>query len=354
MIFTLSWKNCVSTFLSWKDPQHGHVKPQMQAKKELDEFLQTNLANKIIESTVPSICTKESCILGIDEAGRGPVLGPMVYAIAYYPRSEEAVLSTLKFADSKELTEASREKLFESLQTSENGFRDLGYISKVISPNMISNSMLRRKKYNLNALSHDTAIDLIKRVELKGIKIGHIYIDTVGPAAKYKEKLEKFFPNYVFTVAEKADSKYPIVSAASVCAKVKRDRIVKNWVYLEGKSLLLDTFNLGSGYPADPETKQFLSDCIDPVFGFPTLARFSWSTITKALEKGACKCDFNEPKDDGEDPNQLTKRQNNFKKFFQKKPVQSPARTSNTVRKNRTNADVFLESLSISRVVSLT
>lgn len=325
----------------------------MQAKKELEEFLQTTLANKIIESAVPDICTREPCILGIDEAGRGPVLGPMVYAIAYYPRSKENILAKLKFADSKELTEANREKLFESLQDPDSGYKELGYISKVISPNMISNSMLRRKKYNLNALSHDTAIDLIKRVESKGVKIGHVYIDTVGPAAKYKEKLERFFPKYVFTVAEKADSKYPIVSAASVCAKVKRDRIVKNWVYLEDNSLLLDTFNLGSGYPADPETKQFLSDCIDPVFGFPTLARFSWSTITKALEKGACKCDFNEPKDDGENPNQLKKRQDTFKKYFQKNPTKSAAQANNiVVSKTRTNADVFLESLSLSRVAS--
>ena len=40
----------------------------------------------------------------------------------------------------------------------------------------------------------------------------------------------------------------------------------------------------GSGYPADPYTKQFLSKCMQPVFGFPTFVRFSWSTIPKMLK----------------------------------------------------------------------
>lgn len=116
----------------------------MQAKKELEEYLNDTLVNKLIESKVPEACKKVECILGIDEAGRGPVLGPMVYAVAYYPKGSESVLAKMKFADSKELTETNREKLFEALQTKEGGFQDLGYNIKIISPNMISNSMLRR------------------------------------------------------------------------------------------------------------------------------------------------------------------------------------------------------------------
>lgn len=108
---------------------------------------------------------------------------------------------------------------------------------------MIVNTTLR-KKYNLNLLSHDTAIDMIKKVEASGIQIVHVYVDTVGNAIQYKDKLSKFFPKYQFTVTEKADSKYAIVSAASVCAKVVRDRIVKNWKFAECPSLHLDAFNL--------------------------------------------------------------------------------------------------------------
>lgn len=116
----------------------------MQAKKELDEYLNNSLVNKLIESNVPESCKRHPCILGIDEAGRGPVLGPMSYGIAYYPQKDENVLARMKFADSKALTETAREQLFEALQTKEGGFQDIGYLIKIISPNMISNSMLRR------------------------------------------------------------------------------------------------------------------------------------------------------------------------------------------------------------------
>lgn len=198
---------------------------------------------------------------------------------------------------------------------------------------------------------------MIRSVEAKGISIAQVYIDTVGPALKYKEKLQKFFPKYSFTVAEKADSKYPIVSAASVCAKVMRDRIVKNWRYPECDSLHLDAFETGSGYPADPDTKKFLEDSIDPVFGYSTLARFSWSTITKALDKGGCKCDFNEPDEEDEDPKARERQQQMFKSFFVKRyagPSKSAAQTKLVAEriepKTRTNADVFLGERSLSRV----
>lgn len=116
----------------------------MQAKKELDEYLNDTLVNKHVESKVPKVCKQVPCILGIDEAGRGPVLGPMTYAIAYYPQKGEDALNSMKFADSKTLTESTREKLFESIQTGTGGFDDLGFMIRIISPNMISNSMLRR------------------------------------------------------------------------------------------------------------------------------------------------------------------------------------------------------------------
>lgn len=206
-------------------------------------------------------------------------------------------------------------------------------------------------------MSHDTAIDLIRTIESHGIKISHIYIDTVGPASAYKEKLQRFFPKYIFTVAEKADSKYPIVSAASVCAKVMRDRIVKNWRYPECDSLHLDSYSLGSGYPADPETKKFLETSLDPVFGFPTLARFSWSTITKILDKRGIKCNWNDESDE-EDPKALVKQQNMFKNYFKKA---GPAAKTATVKsapkpqvipqKPRTNADVFFEDRNLSRIL---
>lgn len=116
----------------------------MQALEGLNDYLSDSLVNKLVESNVPDVCKRTPCILGIDEAGRGPVLGPMSYAVAYYPKKDENLLSSMKFADSKSISESTREKLFESLQTQDGGFREIGYIINIISPNMISNSMLRR------------------------------------------------------------------------------------------------------------------------------------------------------------------------------------------------------------------
>lgn len=203
----------------------------------------------------------------------------------------------------------------------------------------------------MNALSHDTAIDLIKAVQNKGIQIEHVYIDTVGPPLKYKEKLQKIFPSINLTITEKADSKYAIVSAASICAKVMRDRIVDNWKYIE--DLNFHTFNLGSGYPADPETKKFLEKSIDPVFGYPILARFSWSTIVKALEMKACNCDWNEPEDDAQDQKSFSKMQNMMRKFAkQEKPAKESALCAKSKSNTLTTADTFFNDRYLFRIKS--
>lgn len=116
----------------------------MQAKTELEEYLNNSLVKKLIKSSVPAACKQGPCILGIDEAGRGPVLGPMPYAVAYYPQRSADLLAKMKFADSKVLSESVREELFEKIQTTGQGFQDLGYIIMIIPPNTISNLMLRR------------------------------------------------------------------------------------------------------------------------------------------------------------------------------------------------------------------
>jgi ribonuclease H2 subunit A len=123
-------------------------------------------------------------------------------------------------------------------------------------------------------------------------------------------------------VAKKADSIYPIVSAASICAKVTRDEILEGWTFAESgidnRSSCLtvaaeieepdeageDDMDIeptkmlfGSGYPGDPKTISWytpphphlscfrLHENLDPVFAYPRLVRFSWSTSAKLVEK---------------------------------------------------------------------
>jgi ribonuclease H2 subunit A len=75
-------------------------------------------------------------------------------------------------------------------------------------------------KYNLNSISHDAAASLVRATLERGVPLKEVYVDTVGPPEKYRLKLEQLFPTLHFVVTKKADSLYPIVSAASICAKV--------------------------------------------------------------------------------------------------------------------------------------
>jgi ribonuclease H2 subunit A len=84
-----------------------------------------------------------------------------------------------------------------------------------------------------------------------------------------------------FTVCPKADSLFKIVGAASIVAKVTRDRYIEGW---EGG------VEMGSGYPSDPRTQAYLKDNVDPVFGYKGVVRFSWATVRVILEKQGVEC----------------------------------------------------------------
>ncbi|KAI9276501.1 ribonuclease H-like domain-containing protein [Umbelopsis sp. AD052] len=231
----------------------------------------------------------QPCVLGVDEAGRGPVLGPMVYSVCYCPLSKYEDLKALGFADSKTLKEDERDRLFEILETNADIARSSIH---ALSPQSISAGMLRGQKYNLNEMAHESTIGLIRGVLDLGVNITEIYVDTVGPPASYQAKLSRMFPGIDITVAKKADSTYPIVSAASIVAKVTRDAILKNWTFAEPNLSATIGQAFGSGYPSDPNTVRWLNENIDPVFGYPSIIRFSWSTTATILEKKAAPVEW--------------------------------------------------------------
>ncbi|KAJ2951064.1 hypothetical protein O0L34_g5443 [Tuta absoluta] len=242
----------------------------MDSLEALKNFIKSknNSRNFVNSSTVPDICKSEPCMLGVDEAGRGPVLGPMVYGVAYCPIDQKKVLEDLGCADSKALTEEKRDAIFTKMLTEEDSLKNV---------------------------SMNSAIDLIKKVAESGANITEVYVDTVGPPEKYQARLSEIFPDYKITVAKKADSIYPIVSAASIVAKVTRDHAIKVWEFQEG--LEMDHTEFGSGYPGDPLTKKFIREQVDHVFGYPMLVRFSWSTAELMLRDNAANCSFEEVDD---------------------------------------------------------
>eukprot|EP00775_Hariotina_reticulata_P012168 gene12168-12306_t len=217
----------------------------------------------------------QNCMLGIDEAGRGPVLGPMVYAAVVAPIQYKDTLKTKSYADSKTLSEAARSRLFAALSSDNNCV----YVADVVSAEFISGQMLGRAKVSLNAVAEHSTLGLIQAMLDAGVALTEVYVDTVGDPDRYRERLSRHFPGLAFTVCPKADALYPVVSAASIVAKVLRDT-----------ALRVRRGDLGNGYPSDPLTQAWLTTHCDPVFGFPgRLVRFSWETCTRILDERCVK-----------------------------------------------------------------
>lgn len=222
-------------------------------------------------------------ILGIDEAGRGPVLGPMVYAFAACPEARQEQLKALGLADSKTLTAEQRQSLLHAIGANADWIQ---HRAAVIDAASLSASMIRAHKVSLNEVAFDCTVGLIQTaVAEHGLHIVHAYIDTVGDASRYRARLAAVFPAIEFTVTPRADALFPIVSAASIVAKTTRDRSLETYVHRE-RGIEFSAV-LGSGYPGDEVTKQWLRASLEPVFGFPSLVRFSWATA-KNLMKDSC------------------------------------------------------------------
>ncbi|KAL9097701.1 MAG: hypothetical protein Q9165_000027 [Trypethelium subeluteriae] len=276
-------------------------------------------------SPLPEVLVNDmntECVIGIDEAGRGPVLGPMVYALFYLPLSlhHSLLAETHHFDDSKVLTPAVRSSLMEKLCTTGSDlFRQCGWATTVMSARDISAGRLKSAgTYNLNAQAMDTTVELIKKVLDMGVNVREVYIDTIGKPEYYQLKLERVFPNLRITVATKADSLYPCVSAASVCAKVTRDAAldVSYDIYREDgakhrhelitKSSPPSQPEWGSGYPSDARCSTWLKLKMDPIFGWGPECRFCWDTAKKLLDAKAPAAQVDWPNEVEDDSMKVT------------------------------------------------
>eukprot|EP00759_Apiculatamorpha_spiralis_P012852 PhF_6_TR19709/c0_g1_i1/m.28777/K10743/RNASEH2A; ribonuclease H2 subunit A len=217
-------------------------------------------------------------IVGVDEAGRGPAIGPMVYAAFGCRLGDHPALKSVGVQDSKALTEKLRDEMFPHLTALENAPK-FQYAVDVIGSDRISAAMSSRDKMQtLNTVSHNSAIDMIKQICEK-VNVVAAYVDTVGPADKYRDKIKKFIPQIQVVVTPKADARFAVVSAASIIAKVTRDKRVREISGAVGG-------NVGSGYPSDPNTQKWLAGNMHTFFGFQeNQVRMRWGTVEKLVEK---------------------------------------------------------------------
>lgn len=207
-----------------------------------------------------------SLVGGIDEAGRGPVIGPMVMAIAVIDDMDK--LRRVGVRDSKELSPASRARLFQVLRSL------LSYIDyEVIEPNIIDNYVYMNA---LNILEVEVAVRLINRALSKAAP-QVVYIDSPDPRPeRFGDLVRRGVGGNVDVVAmNNADKLIPVVSAASIVAKVVRDSIIEE--------LHREYGDFGSGYPSDPRTIAFLRSWVEEHGDLPPIVRRSWSTVKRLL-----------------------------------------------------------------------
>ncbi len=202
-------------------------------------------------------------IVGADEAGRGPVFGPMVLCGVL---SDERALDELKAAgvrDSKLLSPKRRETLAKLIvQKAKCEIIEL-------SPAEIDDSRLVQK-INLNELE---AMKFAKILDCLKPKIA--YVDSTDPNPEmFKERIQRHLQTKPKLVVENfADRKYAIVGAASIVAKVRRDQRIAELHERYG--------DFGSGYSSDPRTISFLERWIREHGKLPEFARRSWETAQR-------------------------------------------------------------------------
>lgn len=171
-------------------------------------------------------------IAGIDEAGRGPVLGSLIICCAFCNRNDEKKLRSICNKDSKQLTHEKREQIHNKLKKFCT-FRWIEITAKEITSRM--------KKLSLNDIEAQAMAELVKK-----LKDADVMIDMPDRYSwTFRKRMERFGVSR-FEAEHKADAKYPIVAAASICAKLMRDQKMNEIRELVG--------DVGSGYPSDAKT----------------------------------------------------------------------------------------------------
>ena len=200
---------------------------------------------------------------GIDEAGRGCVIGPLVVAMAVCERKNEKLLKKYGKKDSKQLTPQQREATLAELEK----FCTF-YFHEIKASNL--NELM--KKMNLNDIEASTMAQLCKKAPDADTVID--MPDRYGRT--FRARMEKFGITK-FEGEHKADENYPIVAAASIKAKVTRDKIIEEIKTAVG-------FNFGSGYPSDPRTIAALID-IEKRKKLNPYIRQMWKTLDNIKQK---------------------------------------------------------------------
>ena len=208
-------------------------------------------------------------IVGIDEAGRGPVIGPMVISAVSIKEEDIHKLEEIKVKDSKQLSPAQRENLFSKIKLIAYDYKILIIQPKEIDEAVVSDDL------NLNWLEAEKNALLINMLKPDTAILDCPSNNIIAYRNYVKQRLEN--KKVKITAEHKADERYPVVSAASILAKVTRDAEIEK---LKAK-LGVD---FGSGYPSDPKTKAFLEKYFENE-RYKDIFRKSWAPYIHLVKR---------------------------------------------------------------------
>ena len=211
-------------------------------------------------------------VAGVDEAGRGCIIGPLVVAGVLVKEENLPVLSLLGVKDSKLLSAKKREVLFTEISR----LAEKQHVMKLLPSEIDRAVECKRRLHKLNRLEAQTMTQIIN-----ALKPDEVYVDAADVIEeRFKQHVQESLTVKVrITSRHKADKLYPVVSAASIIAKVERDKEIAALKNVYG--------DFGSGYLSDQKTIQFLKQCIKTQFEYPNCVRQSWKTAKQIKnEKG--------------------------------------------------------------------
>ena len=221
----------------------------------------------------------EILICGLDEAGRGALIGPMVICGVVIDKKDEKKLKKIGVKDSKALTPKKREMLAKKIEKIAK--------SVIIMRIPACKIFTYRKKYKMKL----DALEALKMAQIIDIcNADKVYVDSLGNInSKKVGKFEKLIRENLdnkkikLIVENYADETYPIVSAASIIAKVERDKAIEE---LKKKV----KFDFGVGYSHDVRSIKFLEKILKESEEPPSYIRWHWDTVesiaTKLFEMG--------------------------------------------------------------------
>ena len=201
-------------------------------------------------------------ICGIDDAGRGSMLGPLVIAGISLDKKKLRKLTSLGVKDSKKLSPKIREDLYKKIIQVVDDY----YVTK-ISPRSIDANV---KKHCLNGLEAKYMAKVVSK-----LNADTSYVDScdVNPK-RFGKEISQQSNNHKIKSYHHADSRFVVVSAASILAKVTRDRTIAK---------LRKNHNLGSGYPSDSVTVKFVTKYYKINHVMPNFVRKSWKPVQRIM-----------------------------------------------------------------------